>query len=101
VVDPLQPISQIDAELLTVPKDLALLFQEIANIYNYDNKQNIVDCLKNLISEVREDKNNSLLKDQIKDPIKKDQIKSHVLSSYPIDSAGQPHTFLNKKRQIS
>ncbi len=64
MVDPSQSTEQTDTEILAVPKELALLIQEIIHLYNHHSKQNIVEALKSLICEVKGSTDNSLLKNQ-------------------------------------
>ena len=64
MVDPSQPKQQSDTVMLAVPNELALLIKEIIELYNYHNKKDVIKSLKKIISEVREDEDNTQFQDQ-------------------------------------
>jgi hypothetical protein len=55
VVDPLQPTQKPDAEMIAVPKEIAVSIQEIVNLYRHHHKQRVIELLKNLIFDVKQD----------------------------------------------
>ena len=64
MVDPSQPKQQSDTVMLAVPNELALSIKEIIELYNYHNKKDVIKSLKKIISEVKEDENNTQFQDQ-------------------------------------
>ena len=64
MVDPSQPKQQSDTVMLAVPNELALSIKEIIELYNYHNKKDVIKSLKKIISEVKEDEDNTQFQDQ-------------------------------------
>ena len=93
MVDPLQPTQKPDTEMIAVPKEIAVSIQEIVNLYRDHHKQRVIELLKNLTFEIKQDeiKQDEVTQDEVTQDINyaslenKDQNKDQnkALVNYP------------------